>query len=106
VKHIILISLMGILLASCGKGGQTTTHKEVSNFPVRSVLTGEEQKVVSELLKKRDLEEKELLKTLLKYEGNFTELKLNRIETHIIVSCKSGYCRIEERNNNTTESNK
>jgi PBP1b-binding outer membrane lipoprotein LpoB len=106
MKQLILISLMGLLLTACGKESQTTTHEEISNFPVRSQLTGEEQKVVNELLKKGDVEEKELVKTIMKFNGSLTELNLNRIETHIEVSCKSGHCRVLERNNNSQESNK
>jgi hypothetical protein len=97
---------MGILLTACGKGSQSTTHKEISNFPIKSVLTKEEQKIVSELLKNNEIEEKELLKTLMKFSGSLTELNLNRIETHLEVSCKSGHCRISERTNNVMESNK
>ena len=98
MKHLLLIFIASVLLTSCGKSSQTTTRKEVSNLPVKSVLSGEELKIVDALLESGEISEKNLLKKILKFNGNLTELNINRIETHIIVSCKNGHCRIEERN--------
>lgn len=96
MKTIILIFTMAVLVTACGQGGggagKGTTTKTIS-----ALLNNEESKLVTNLIDLKEVEEKVLLKEMMKL-SNFDENTITKLEAHINVECALGICQITENN--------
>ena len=97
MKTTMLIMTL-LILVSCGKGSNSSSSESVSVYPVKSELSQDEKQIVDFLLKKGEVEEKVLLRELIKFKGagGMNEITLERLSTHITVECMNGRCHIME----------
>ena len=97
MKHLIFFALVLSFVSCGGKGGSSGTPSTTQNS-VEAALTVDEKNLINELTENNSMEQKKLLKIMLKYE-KLQQVTFNKMDKYLNIDCSAsqGICHITKK---------